>query len=61
VDEPFLNALLKRGVIASDQVVNRSMAMVGPLKSYSFTPIWGQRKSVVVAARNLYRRPRTHD
>ncbi len=40
---PFLNALLARGVIADYQVVDRSMAMAGPLKSYAFTHIWCQR------------------
>lgn len=41
--KPFLNALLMRGVIADYQVVDRSMAMLGPLKSYPFTHIWCQR------------------
>jgi hypothetical protein len=41
--KPFLNALLMRGVIADYQVVDRSMAMAGPLKSYEFTHIWCQR------------------
>lgn len=41
--KPFLNALLKRGVIGDYQVVDRAMAMIGPLKSYSFTHIWCQR------------------
>ena len=41
--KPFLNALLARGVIADYQVVDRSMTMAGPLKSYAFTHIWCQR------------------
>jgi hypothetical protein len=41
--KPFLNALLKRGVIGDYQVVDRSMTMIGPLKSYRFTHIWCQR------------------
>ena len=41
--KPFLNALLARGVIGDYQVVDRSMAMAGPLKSYAFTHIWCQR------------------
>jgi glycosyltransferase involved in cell wall biosynthesis len=41
--KPYLNALLARGVIADYQVVDRSMAMAGPLKSYQFTHIWCQR------------------
>jgi hypothetical protein len=41
--KPFLNALLMRGIIGDYQVVDRAMAMIGPLKSYSFTHIWCQR------------------
>lgn len=41
--KPFLNALHRRGVIADYQVVDRSMKMIGPLKTYSFTHIWCQR------------------
>jgi hypothetical protein len=41
--KPFLNALLVRGRIADYQVVDRSMTMHGPLKSYAFTHIWCQR------------------
>jgi hypothetical protein len=41
--KPFLNALLMRGVIGDYQVVDRSMTMIGPLKSYRFTHIWCQR------------------
>ena len=41
--KPFLNALLARGVIADYQIADRSMKMVGPLKSYAFTHIWCQR------------------
>jgi hypothetical protein len=41
--KPFLNALLMRGVIGDYQVVDRAMAMIGPLKSFSFTHIWCQR------------------
>jgi hypothetical protein len=43
--KPFLNALLARGVIADYQVVDRTMAMVGPLKSYAFTHVWCQRNA----------------
>jgi len=41
--KPFLNALLVRGVIADYQVVDRSMTIIGSLKSYQFTHIWCQR------------------
>jgi hypothetical protein len=41
--KPFLNALLRRGVIADYQIVDRSMTLIGPLKSYRFTHIWCQR------------------
>ena len=41
--KPFLNALLARGVIGDYQVVDRTMAMAAPLKSYAFTHIWCQR------------------
>ncbi|MCC6889651.1 MAG: hypothetical protein IT536_14055 [Hyphomicrobiales bacterium] len=41
--KPFLNALLKRGVIGDYQVADRTMTMLGPLKSYAFTHIWCQR------------------
>ncbi len=53
--KPFLNALLKRGVIADYQVVDRSMAMMGPLKSYSFTHIWCQRNVSTAQFRFLRR------
>jgi len=53
--KPFLNALLARGVIADYQVVDRSMAMAGPLKSYAFTHIWCQRSVSTAQFRFLTR------
>jgi len=53
--KPFLNALLARGVIADYQVVDRSMAMAGPLKSYAFTHIWCQRSVSTAQFRFLKR------
>lgn len=41
--KPFLNALRARNVIADYHVVDRSMAMSSPLKSFAFTHIWCQR------------------
>jgi hypothetical protein len=41
--KPFLNALLARGTIGDYQIADRSMAIVGPLKSFGFTHIWCQR------------------
>lgn len=41
--KPFLNALLRRDVIADYQVADRAMSLMGPLKSYRFTHIWCQR------------------
>jgi hypothetical protein len=41
--KPFLNALLARGVIAEYQAADRSMKLIGPLKSFRFTHIWCQR------------------
>jgi len=52
---PFLNALLARGVIADYQVVDRSMAMSSPLKSYAFTHIWCQRNVSTAQFRFLKR------
>ena len=53
--KPFLNALLARGVIADYQVVDRSMAMASPLKSYAFTHIWCQRNVSTAQFRFLKR------
>lgn len=53
--KPFLNALLARGVIADYQVVDRSMAMAGSLKSYEFTHIWCQRSVSTAQFRFLKR------
>ena len=53
--KPFLNALLARGVIADYQVVDRSMAMSRPLKSYAFTHIWCQRNVSTAQFRFLKR------
>ena len=53
--KPFLNALLARGVNADYQVVDRSMAMAGPLKSYAFTHIWCQRSVSTAQFRFLKR------
>jgi hypothetical protein len=53
--KPFLNALLARGVIADYQVVDRSMAMASPLKSYAFTHIWCQRNMSTAQFRFLKR------
>ena len=53
--KPFLNALLVRGLIADYQVVDRSMTMLGPLKSYRFTHIWCQRNVSTAQFRFLKR------
>ncbi|MBX9772793.1 MAG: hypothetical protein K2Y71_00150 [Xanthobacteraceae bacterium] len=53
--KPFLNALLVRGLIADYQVVDRSMTMFGPLKSYPFTHIWCQRNVSTAQFRFLKR------
>lgn len=55
--KPFLNALLARGLIADYQVVDRSMTMFGPLKSYQFTHIWCQRNMSTAQFRFLKRHP----
>lgn len=41
--KPMLNALLDRDVIGDYQIADRSMNLVGPLKSYGFTHVWCQR------------------
>jgi hypothetical protein len=41
--KPYLNALLQRGLIADYHAADRSMALIGPLKSCTFTHIWCQR------------------